>query len=101
MKQRYRSFAQFYVFYLSQHRTAACRRLHFAGLVLGLAALVVIGITGRWSLLPIAPLIGYGFGWIGHFVFEKNRPATLSHPLYSFLGDFAMARDILRGHVRL
>ncbi len=42
---------------------------------------------------------GYGFAWVGHFFFEKNRPATFQHPLYSFMGDWVMFADILRGRV--
>ena len=43
---------------------------------------------------------GYGFAWIGHFFFEHNRPATFRHPLYSFVGDWMMFKDILTGRIR-
>jgi len=49
----------------------------------------------------LIPVAGYGFAWIGHFVFEKNRPATFDHPWYSLIGDFAMFRDVLLGKVSL
>jgi len=42
---------------------------------------------------------GYSFAWVGHFFFEKNRPATFQHPLYSFMGDWVMFADILRGRM--
>lgn len=98
---RYANFRAFYPFYLSEHSNRNCRRMHFAGSTL---VLIVIGIAvatrdARW--LWLAPLCGYGFAWIGHFAFEKNRPATFSHPLYSFAGDWVMYADILRGRVRL
>ncbi len=51
----------------------------------------------RWLLL--APIFGYGLAWMGHFVFERNRPATFHHPLYSLAGDFVMVRDMLTGRV--
>ena len=35
-----------------------------------------------------------------HF-FEKNKPASFKRPLYSFLGDWAMYRDIWLGRVKL
>lgn len=99
--QRYTRFADFYPFYLSEHANRTCRRLHFAGtsLVLLIVAIAIATSNARWFLL--APLAGYGFAWIGHFFFEKNRPATFTHPLYSFAGDWVMFWDVLRGRVRL
>ena len=99
MASGYSSFREFYPFYLAEHQNAACRRLHFSGTAL---LLVIIGAsiaTRRWSLLWLLPVVGYGFAWIGHFVFEKNRPATFSHPWYSLLGDFVMFKDILTGRI--
>ncbi|MGZ5584699.1 MAG: Mpo1-like protein, partial [Usitatibacter sp.] len=31
MSGRFKSFREFYPFYLSEHRNATCRKLHFAG----------------------------------------------------------------------
>jgi hypothetical protein len=56
--------------------------------------------TGSPSLLIFLPIFGYGFAWTGHFVFEKNRPATFKHPFYSLIGDFRMFWDILVGKVK-
>jgi hypothetical protein len=94
-------FREFYVFYLGEHSDRRCRRMHFAGscVVLGVVALAVF--SGNASWLWLAPVAGYGFAWIGHYVFEKNRPATFSHPLYSLAGDWVMFWQILRGKVRL
>ena len=99
--QRFETFAQFYPFYLGEHRNAACRRLHFIGsaIVLGLLAVALLT-RDAWWLLAM-PLAGYGFAWVGHFFFEKNRPATFTHPWYSLLGDWRMFADVLRGRVRL
>ncbi len=101
MTSRISSFREFYPYYLAEHRDRTCRRLHFVGssLVLALVALVLFGALSAWWLLAL-PLIGYGFAWIGHFGFEKNRPATFSYPLYSFLGDWVMFRDMLTGRIR-
>jgi hypothetical protein len=61
---------------------------------------VFVASTSRtWTLLPVALLIGYDFGWIGHYFFEKNRPATFDYPLCSFLGDLTMAKDIVTGKI--
>jgi hypothetical protein len=99
MPQRYASFAEFYPFYLSEHRDRACRRLHFAGSALVLAAVVAAVLTGNAWWLLAAPVGGYGFAWIGHFFFEHNQPATFTHPVYSFIGDWVMFRDILAGKI--
>ena len=98
---RFASFREFYPFYLSEHRHPVSRRLHFFGSCGVLGLLVAAAITGNGWLLLAALLCGYGFAWIGHFFFEKNRPATFKHPFYSFLGDWVMFKDILTGKVKL
>lgn len=98
---RFSSFAEFYPYYLGEHRDRHCRRLHFAGtsLVIATAAYVAAG-GSAWFLL-LLPLFGYGFAWAGHYFYEKNQPATFRHPFYSLLGDFVMYRDIWLGRVKL
>lgn len=93
----YRSFAEFYPFYLSQHVNPVCRRLHLVGSSLALAVAAWLVSTGAWVWLPATLLIGYGFAWVGHFFFEHNKPATFEYPLYSFMGDWVMLFDCLTG----
>ena len=101
MKARFASFREFYPFYLGEHGDRRCRRLHFIGSLLVLASIVVaIATRNAWWLVG-ALLFGYGCAWIGHYVFEKNRPATFTHPFYSLAGDWMMFIDVLRGKVRL
>ena len=100
MKQ-YKSFADFYPFYLSEHSDRTCRRLHFAGTMLALACLLFFIFSLNWKALLAVIFCGYGFAWAGHFFFEKNRPATFHYPLYSLFGDFVMAKDILTGKIKL
>ncbi len=95
----YKSFAEFYPFYLGEHSNLTCRRLHFDGTCGVISLLILFFFTGNPQLLILVPLIGYGFAWIGHFVFEKNRPATFKYPFYSLMGDFKMFWDILTGKV--
>jgi hypothetical protein len=97
--EHYPSFATFYAFYLTEHRNPTCRRLHFAGTFLVILSLLALFGTRSWSLLWVLPVIGYGFAWAGHFFFEKNRPATFQHPLYSLMGDFRMFYEILTGRL--
>jgi hypothetical protein len=98
--QRFASFHDFYPYYLREHSSRASRRLHVIGTSLAIVLLIVALVTRRWSLLWAVPLAGYLFAWVGHFVFEKNRPATFRHPLYSLRGDFTMLRDVLTGKLR-
>jgi hypothetical protein len=98
---RFTSFRDFYPYYLGEHSHPACRRLHLAGTALTLAAIIAALVTRRWALLLAAPVAGYGLAWIGHFVFERNRPATFRYPLYSLLGDLAMFRDVLLRRIPL
>ena len=97
---RFRSFAEFYPYYLSEHANLTCRRLHFIGTSLVIGVVVAAILRGNPMWLLWIPLAGYGFAWIGHFFFEKNKPATFKYPFYSFAGDWVMYWDILRGKIR-
>jgi len=94
---RFDSFAAFYPYYLAEHAHPTCRRLHVVGTTLVLAAIVAALVTLDWRWLAAAPVAGYGFAWVGHFFFEKNRPATFRHPLYSLAGDFVMYWETVTG----
>jgi hypothetical protein len=94
---RFKSFWDFYPFYLGEHRNAACRRLHVLGSAIVLAVLAAAILTGDPWLLLLMPLVGYGFAWVGHFAFEKNRPATFTYPLWSLIGDWVMFGEVVTG----
>jgi hypothetical protein len=99
-KNDFNSFSEFYPYYLGEHSDRTCRRLHFVGTSLVIATLAYVIAWQAYGLLWLLPIFGYGFAWVGHFVFEKNKPATFRHPLYSLIGDFAMFRDMLTGKIR-
>ena len=96
----FQSFAEFYPFYLREHSNTTCRRLHFVGSTLSLACLVMLLITGKPQYFFYALVCGYGFAWLGHFGFEKNKPASFKRPLYSLMGDWRMYADIWAGKIR-
>ncbi len=96
-----KSFAEFYPFYLTEHSNLTCRRLHFLGSTLALACLAVFLATGQLRYILLGLLCGYGCAWIGHFGFEKNKPASFKRPLYSFMGDWVMYKDIWLGKVKI
>jgi hypothetical protein len=93
------SFRDFYPFYLEEHRSRASRRLHVTGTLLATALTAGALASGRLKILWAVPLAGYAFAWLGHYFFEKNRPATFTHPLYSLCGDFRMAYEVLTGRI--
>lgn len=93
--KKYKTFTEFYPFYLGQHKNKTCRVLHVIGTTLVFFLLVYIITMQNYKLLGLLPILGYGFAWIGHFYFEKNRPATFTYPLYSFMGDWLMWWQII------
>lgn len=97
----FKRFAEFYPFYLTEHSNRTCRRLHFVGSSLSLLCLLALLLTRQPLWLLAGLFCGYGFAWVGHFVFEKNRPASFKRPLYSFMGDWAMYKDIWLGKVKI
>jgi hypothetical protein len=96
---RYKTYEEFWPFYVSQHMNATCRALHFVGTTFVWIFLALGALVSPWWLL-MAPVAGYGFAWVGHFFFEKNRPATFTYPLWSLRGDFRMYRLTLLGRMK-
>ena len=98
---RIKTYTEFYQFYLTEHKNKTCRVLHFIGtfLVFALAFLAVyLSESVLWFFVPV---LGYGFAWVGHFFFEKNKPATFKYPFWSLISDFRMFFDILMGRISL
>ncbi len=95
---RLRTYDEFWPFYVAQHLNQTNRALHFIGTTLVFAALAA-GLLVAPVYFVAAPLAGYSFAWVGHFIFEKNRPATFTYPLWSLRGDFRMYRKMLLGQM--
>ncbi|MBK6338303.1 MAG: DUF962 domain-containing protein [Bacteroidetes bacterium] len=98
-ERKYKTFKDFYPYYLTEHSDKTCRILHYLGTT-GLIVLLV-----KFILEPsvlnffLMPLCGYFFAWIGHFFFEKNKPATFQYPGFSLLSDFLMYFHFLTGQI--
>jgi len=101
MSDRIQSLREFYPYYLGEHRNGVCRVLHVLGSLLVLSLLAAGTLTENHQILFFIPLAGYGPAWIGHFFFEKNRPATFKYPVYSLISDWIMFKDILLARVPL
>lgn len=101
MNTRFQTFNEFYPYYLKEHSNKTCRLLH----VIGTTFVFALAITAIYYNLPklwiLVPIAGYGFAWVGHFFFEKNKPATFKYPLWSLMSDFKMYFQILSGKLSL
>lgn len=97
MEKRYKSLDEFYPYYLTEHQNAICRRLHFIGTFLVILNFIWAVSSQNWWALWFIPIIGYSFAWVGHFFFEKNKPATFQYPFYSLASDFILFKDLFIG----
>ena len=95
--ERYKTFKDFYPYYIEEHSKPKTKLLHFIGTSISLYFLAQLVITFDPIYLIYALLSGYGFAWIAHFFIEKNKPATFTYPFYSFIGDHKMFVEILMG----
>ena len=100
-KQRIETYEEFYKLYLQQHSNTICRLLHVIGTTIVIALTLTAIYHRQPKLFIMVPLAGYGFAWIGHLFFQKNKPATFKYPLWSLKSDFRMYFDILSGKLRL
>lgn len=97
--KKYKTFKEFYPFYLSQHANKTNRILHFIGTLFVILLLLASIFSHQHRFAYFIPIMGYGFAWVGHFFFEKNKPATFTYPLWSLLADFLMFYHILSGQI--
>mmetsp|Transcript_7669 Transcript_7669/g.8641 ORF Transcript_7669/g.8641 Transcript_7669/m.8641 type:complete len:114 (-) Transcript_7669:9-350(-) len=97
LNREFQSFKDFYPFYLKEHSNRINRRLHIIGTTISLLYILILIVTGNFSWLLTGLLPGYTLAWIGHFCFEKNKPATFRHPLWSFRGDLTMWAETMSG----
>lgn len=86
----YKSFEEFWPFYLRQHSKPRTRAFHYVGTSLVVALALAALVMGRWWLLLAMPVAGYAFAWVSHAAIERNRPATFTYPAWSLRADFKM-----------
>jgi hypothetical protein len=96
-EKKYKTFAEFWPFYLEQHSNPVNRRLHFVGTLMVFVVLALAIVTTTPWILLLMPVVGYGWAWVGHFRVEKNRPATFQYPFFSLRGDFKLFFEMLAG----
>jgi hypothetical protein len=95
--EKIKKYSEFYAFYLTEHSNKTSRILHFIGTMLFFLLLGYILFTTKFHLFWILPIIGYGFAWVGHFFFEKNKPATFQYPFWSLISDFKLFFELIVG----
>jgi len=96
-RERYETLGEFWPFYLHEHRNSVNRWLHYIGSTCGIAVVVSSILTKNYPFILLAFVCGYAFAWVGHFIIEKNRPATFTYPVKSFISDWRLWFTILTG----
>ena len=97
----YQTFKEFYPYYLSEHKHPINKLLHLFGTILGIIIFLILMTNNMYLYFPLSFIPGYFFAWVGHFIFEKNRPATFKYPFFSFCGDWVMLKDIITGKIKI
>src|SRR6266404_2038713 len=98
--RRFSSYEDFFTYYLQQHSDPKNRLLHACGTGIGIAILMGAIMIGRYWLALLWVPVAYGFAWAGHFLIERNEPATWNHPWWSFISDFHMVWLMVSGRLR-
>src|SRR5260370_42149831 len=93
------TYADFWPHYLDAHADRRSRALHYCGTLAAAALLVLAAVARDWRWLVVALIAGYGPALLGHIVFERNRPATFSHPVWSLVSAFRMLGLFLAGRL--
>ena len=97
MTKRFKTLDEFWPYYVREHSKPLTRQLHFIGNT-NLVIWMVVAASKRslkYTLFGI--FSSYVFAWVGHFLIERNRPATFKYPILSALGDMLMYQKMLMG----
>ena len=98
--KKYSNLKDFYPYYLSEHSDKNTKLMHFIGTALSIVFFINFLLTFNPVNILFGVLSGYGFAWIGHFFYEKNKPATFKYPLWSLRGDHHMVYLLLTGKIK-
>ncbi|CAO3664152.1 unnamed protein product [Umbelopsis ramanniana] len=93
----FKTLEEFYPYYLGEHCNQINRRLHITGTTISQIIIAYAVIRQKYSWILAAVVQGYVWAWIGHFIFEKNKPATFRYPIWSFICDFKLWKEVITG----
>lgn len=100
MSARIKTYREFWPYYLEQHSHPWTRYLHLLGTVAGVVLGVSLAMKFGWPYLFFGFVATYGLAWTSHFLIEKNRPATFTYPVWSFVSDLRMLLCFVTGRLR-
>jgi hypothetical protein len=99
MASPYRTYQEFWPFYLREHSKPQTRAIHYIGSIASVVVLIWAVATQNWWWLLAVPVCGYSFAWFSHLFVEKNKPATFQAPVWSLISDYRMCALFLSGHL--
>lgn len=99
LDKEFHDFSEFYPAYLAEHSHRVSRQLHFAGSTIALLCLAALLLTGDLLWLAAAAAAGYGLAWIGHYLYERDQPVSIRHPIYAFVANWVMYWHMMTGQV--
>ena len=99
MASKFQTLREFYPYYLTEHQDNTSRSLHYIGTSLFLIIMGYAVVTATWWLIPASIVSAYAFAWVGHFFFERNKPATFTYPFFSLASDFIMLFHFITGQL--
>lgn len=88
------TFQEFWQLYVREHQNPVNQTLHVLGSLAGVTCVLLAVAGSKWWLLAAMPA-GYGPSWLGHFLFERNVPLTLTYPGWSLRADIKLVLRLL------
>lgn len=91
------SVKDFYPLYLTQHQHTINRILHFIGTGLFGLCFITAMLFHKFIFFALMPVAAFTFSWMGHIVFEKNKPGKLKYLFFTLMCDFMLFGDLIMG----
>jgi hypothetical protein len=93
------TYREFWPYYVRAHSCLSTQRAHMAATLTAIGWSIGALGTGQFLLVLVAPLLAYAIAIPSHFIFQKNRPTVVGHPLWSAIADVHMCAMLLAGRM--